>query len=184
MSILEKIRAWLLGPIFVAFKELVERYECFGPPAIRVVDERLVKHQMQLSNMARLMEMRFDTYLAQFVALNKSLSELHAIDNHSFDKLSKESHQLFAELDSRVAAHFTAVEKVFMYRFGVIDKKFEALDKFFTDIKKREEQIQQVSGEIQKELDGIRSRYLWVEERYQDMTRGVAPREFDFEKRQ
>ena len=37
---------------------------------------------------------------------------------------------------------------------------------------------------IRVELNGIRSRYHWVEERYEDMTKGAVPREFNFDKRQ
>jgi len=37
---------------------------------------------------------------------------------------------------------------------------------------------------LEEQVHGIRSRYRWVEDRYADLSKGVTPREFDYEKRQ
>jgi hypothetical protein len=109
--------------------------------------------------------------------LNDSLFEQMVCHRMAIDEVA--NHQLADRLD---------LDATLKYRLGAIDLKLEAL-------KSRFETNDAMSGsrhahycsqldEVKAELNGIRSRYKWVEDRYDDATKGNVPRIFDYDKRQ
>ncbi len=81
-----------------------------------------------------------------------------------------------------------AIEVTLKYRFGSLDLKANNLDNRLDAIvaenQSRHAHYCDQLNAIKMELDGIRSRYKWLEERYEDATKGNAPRTFDLEHRQ
>jgi len=64
---------------------------------------------------------------------------------------------------------------------SVVDQEQAALDqKLLNHVNKLAARLEG----LEEQVNGIRSRYRWVEDRYADLSKGVTPREFDYEKRQ
>ena len=88
----------------------------------------------------------------------------------------------------RVVGGVDDVQNTLKYHFGALDLKgnnlASAIEVLKVENQNRHAHYCDQLNAIKTELNGIRSRYKWVEERYEDAAKGATPRTFNFENRQ
>lgn len=98
-----------------------------------------------------------------------------------------------------VSSWFKETDATLKYRFSALDSRSNALEKQIAEVGNANSQqyasldtrlynshvaISARLEKIEAELNGIRSRYKWMEDRYDDAAKGNLPRTFDYDKRQ